>query len=112
MQDRTQPQTAKLTVGQRAKGLNQITRLRSQYWGDDGKTLRRFVADMQDKRDPQYAQNSRALSALLFLAGIPASRHALPLEAFTPEEREALITAMNQFRAMVSLFPKRLTIPL
>ena len=111
MSTKARPPSEALTLGQRTQGLNQITRLRAQYWNDDGKALRTFFNRVQDTRDPMSAQNRRALSALLFLAGIPASRHALPPEKLATEERTALVLAMNQLRAMVSLFPRRLMLP-
>lgn len=111
MPDQTITPVRTLNLGQRTCGLNQIAQLRAEFWGDDGRALKTFFATVRDRRDPLYDQNSRALSALLFLAGIPTSRHALSLEAFSAEEKASLILAMNQFRAMVSLFPKRLTLP-
>ncbi|WP_297200197.1 DUF5347 family protein [uncultured Pluralibacter sp.] len=100
-----------LNLGQRTRGLDRITQLRAELWHDDGRDLKKFFAAVRDRRDPLYDQNSRTLSALLFLAGIPVSRHALSPEAFSAEEKASLILAMNQFRAMVSLFPKRLALP-
>ncbi|MCM8075652.1 DUF5347 domain-containing protein, partial [Enterobacter hormaechei] len=60
---------------------------------------------------PQFEENNRALAAIFFLAKIPAARHELQLSELTTDEKKALITAMNHFRAVVSLFPKRLTMP-
>ena len=104
------PQTAPLMAGERLAGLNYVAELRAKHLGDNSKELERFVADMRDKRDPQHEENSRALSAIFFLAKIPGARHDLKLSELT-EEKKALITAMNHFRAVVSLFPKRLTMP-
>lgn len=100
-----------LNVGARLAGLNHVTALRARYWGDSEKEVARFVADMRDKRDPQFNENSRALAAIFYLAKIPAARHDSEFSALTTEEKKALITAMNHFRAVVSLFPKRLTMP-
>ncbi|ALR77752.1 DUF5347 family protein [[Enterobacter] lignolyticus] len=104
--------TAELSVGKRTEGLNRIAEIRMQHWGDDGKALQRFIDDMRDRRDPLSTENRRALSALFFLANIPSSRHELALNDLTTQEKRALIQAMNQCRAMVSLFPKRLTMSL
>ena len=101
-----------LKAGERLAGLNYITELRSRFWGDGGQEVERFFEDMRDKRDPQYEENIRALAAIFFLAKIPAARHELELSELTTDEKKALITAMNHFRAVVSLFPKRLTMPL
>ncbi len=101
-----------LKAGERLAGLNYITELRSRFWGDGWQEVERFFEDMRDKRDPQYEENSRALAAIFFLAKIPAARHELELSELTTDEKKALITAMNHFRAVVSLFPKRLTMPL
>ena len=105
------PQTAPLMVGERLVGLNYVAELRAKHLGDSSKELERFVADMRDKRDPQHEENSRALSAIFFMAKIPGARHDLKLSELTTEEKKALITAMNHFRAVVSLFPRRLTMP-
>jgi len=105
------PQAAPLMAGERLSGLNYVAELRAKHWGDSGKELERFVADMRDKRDPLFEENSRALSAIFYLAKIPNARHELKLSELTTEEKKALITAMNHFRAVVSLFPKRLTMP-
>lgn len=103
--------TVPLKAGERLAGLNHVAELRARYWGDSWKEVERFVDDMRDKRDPQFEENNRALAAIFFLAKIPAARHELELSELTTDEKKALITAMNHFRAVVSLFPKRLTMP-
>lgn len=103
--------TVPLRAGERLAGLNHVAELRARYWGDSWKEVERFVDDMRDKRDPQFEENNRALAAIFFLAKIPAARHELELSELTTDEKKALITAMNHFRAVVSLFPKRLTMP-
>lgn len=105
------PQAASLMVGERLAGLNYVAELRAKHLGYNRKELERFVADMRDKRDPQHEENSRTLPAIFFLAKIPGARYKLELSELTTEEKKALITAMNHFRAVVSLFPKRLTMP-
>ena len=103
--------SAPLTAGERLAGLNHIAELRARYWGDSWKEVERFIDDKRDKRDPQFEENSRAMAAIFFLAKIPTARHELELSELTTEEKKALITAMNHFRAVVSLFPRRLTMP-
>jgi hypothetical protein len=100
-----------LTAGERLVGLNHIAELRARFWGDSWNEVEQFIRDMRDKRDPLFEENSRALAAILFLAKIPTARHELELSELTTDEKKALITAMNHFRAVVSLFPKRLTMP-
>lgn len=102
---------APLMAGERLTGLNHIAELRARYWGDSWKEVERFINDMRNKRDPQFEENNRALAAIFFLAKIPAARHELDLSELTTDEKKALITAMNHFRAVVSLFPRRLTMP-
>ncbi|EHM50647.1 MAG: DUF5347 domain-containing protein [Yokenella regensburgei] len=103
--------TTPLTAGERLNGLNHVAELRARYWSDSWKDVEQFVDDMRDKRDPHVVENTRAMAAIFFLAKIPAARHELELSELTTEEKKALITAMNHFRAVVSLFPKRLTMP-
>ncbi|SCC31513.1 hypothetical protein GA0061071_112147 [Kosakonia oryzendophytica] len=100
-----------LSAGERLNGLNHIAELRTSHWGDSWPEVARFIEDLCDKRDAQYDENSRALAAIFFLARVPAARQALGPHALTLEEKRAVISAMNHFRAVVSLFPKRLTLP-
>lgn len=101
-----------LSVSDRAAGLDRLAEIRALYWEDNGKALEAFVAQMRDKRDPHYETNRRALAAIFWLANLPAARHDCKPAELTREEQQALVTAMNRFRAMVSLFPRRLTMPL
>ncbi|EDD4584835.1 hypothetical protein BRR39_09330 [Salmonella enterica subsp. enterica serovar Enteritidis] len=52
-----------------------------------------------------------ALAAIFFMAKIPAERHSISINELTTDEKRELIKAMNHFRAVVSLFPRRLTMP-
>ncbi|WLI76938.1 DUF5347 domain-containing protein [Kosakonia sp. H02] len=104
--------TAPLSAGERLAGLNHLSEIRSRYWGDSWSEVARFITDLRDKRDEQFEENSRALAAIFFLARVPAARQALDPQALTLDEKRAVIAAMNHFRAVVSLFPKRLTMPL
>lgn len=103
---------AEIKAGARVAGLNHVAELRSKLWGSDcGKDISRFMDDMRDVRDCNYHENKRALSAIFYLANIKTDRHELDFSELTTDERNALIRAMNHFRAVVSLFPKRLTLP-
>ena len=103
--------TVPLKAGERLAGLNHVAELRGKYWDDSWREVEGFVDGLSDKRNPQLEQKNRRLAAILFLAKIPAARHELELSELTTDEKKALITAMNHFRAVVSLFPKRLTMP-
>lgn len=108
-----QPATP-LKTGARFDGLNKIAELRSQLWGGygDNPEVERFISDMRDTTDSHYADNKRALGAIFFLAGIPAPRHDTEFNELTTAEKKAFITAMNHFKAVVSLFPKKLYMPI
>lgn len=100
-----------INTGARTTGLNHVAELRSRFWGDNSaKDISRFMDDMRDTRDSNYQENKRALSAIFYLANIKTDRHELDFSELTTDERNALIRAMNHFRAVVSLFPKRLTL--
>lgn len=104
--------TVPLTAGERVNGLNHVAALRSRYWGESGwQEITEFITRMRDKRDPCYEDNNRALAALFFLARIPITRHESDVSALSIDEKRSLILAMNQLRAVVSLFPKRLSMP-
>ena len=91
--------TVPLSPGERLNGLNHIAELRAKVFGLNIESeLERFIKDMRDPRDINNEQNKRALAAIFFMAKIPA-------------EKRELIKAMNHFRAVVSLFPRRLTMP-
>ncbi|MCX8962731.1 DUF5347 domain-containing protein [Erwinia psidii] len=101
-----------ITTGKRAAGLNHVAELRTRLFGDNSeKDISRFMDDMRDVRDSNYQENKRALSAIFYLANIKTDRHELDFNDLTTDERNSLIRAMNHFRAVVSLFPKRLTLP-
>lgn len=103
--------TVQMNAGQRADALNHISVLRTMMNGDCSHELKRFISVMRNNRDSQYEKNSRALSAIFFLANISKERHNVEYSELTSDEVKALISAMNHFRAVVSLFPKKLTLP-
>lgn len=100
-----------LNAGQRVTALNHLALIRSQFGGNCEKELSRFFDDMRDVRDSNYQENKRALSAILFLANIGKDRHDISFSELTTDERGALIRAMNHLKAVVSLFPKKMTLP-
>ena len=99
-----------LTAGQRVSALNHLAVIRSQFGVYSEKELSRFFNDMRDVRDSNYQENKRTLSAILFLANIGNTRHDVDFSELTTDEKTALIRAMNQLKAVVSLFPKRLAL--
>ncbi len=101
-----------LNTSQRLSGLNHIAEIRGRLWGDNWNEVARFIEDLRDKRDENAEENSRALAAIFFLARVPAARQALHPNALSLDEKRAVIAAMNHFRAVVSQFPQRLTMPL
>lgn len=104
--------TVPLSPGHRLDGLNHIAELRAKVFGLNVEPeLERFISDMRDQRDINHKQNERALAAIFFMAKIPADRHNVKMNELTTDEKRELIKAMNHFRAVVSLFPKRLTMP-
>ncbi|EPY4542687.1 DUF5347 domain-containing protein [Klebsiella pneumoniae] len=104
--------TVPLSPGHRLDGLNHIADLRAKVFGlNIEPELERFISDMRDQRDINHKQNERALAAIFFMAKIPADRHNVNMNELTTDEKRELIKAMNHFRAVVSLFPKRLTMP-
>ncbi|HGL6561529.1 TPA: DUF5347 family protein [Enterobacter hormaechei] len=104
--------TVPLSPGQRMEGLNRIAELRANVFGlNNEPELERFIKDMRDRRDINHKQNERALAAIFFMAKIPAERHGVNISDLTTDEKRELVKAMNHFRAVVSLFPKRLTMP-
>jgi hypothetical protein len=104
--------TVPLSPGQRLNGLNHIAELRAKVFGlNIEHELERFINEMRDPCDINHKQNERALAAIFFMAKIPAERHSVSINELTTDETRELIKAMNHFRAVVSLFPNRLTMP-
>ena len=104
--------TVPLSPGERLNGLNHIAELRAKIFGLNIESeLERFIKDIRDSRDINSEQNKRALAAIFFMAKIPAERHSISINELTTDEKRELIKAMNHFRAVVSLFPRRLTMP-
>ncbi|HIE9212234.1 TPA: DUF5347 domain-containing protein [Klebsiella variicola subsp. variicola] len=105
--------TVPLSPGHRLDGLNHIAELRAKVFGLNIESeLERFINDMRNPRDINHKQNERALAAIFFMAKIPAERHSVKVSELTTDEKRELIKAMNHFRAVVSLFPKRLIMPI
>ncbi|HDS1151338.1 TPA: DUF5347 domain-containing protein [Pluralibacter gergoviae] len=104
--------TVSLSPGERLGGLNHIAELRAKVFGlNIEPELERFIKDMRNPRDVNNKQNERALAAIFFMAKIPAERHSVNISELTTDEKRELVKVMNHFRAVVSLFPKRLTMP-
>ena len=104
--------TRTISPGERYDGLNHIAELRAKVFGSNIESeLERFIKDMNDPRDVNNKQNKRALAAIYYMANIPAERHSVKISELTTDEKRELIKAMNHFRTVVSLFPKRLTMP-
>lgn len=101
-----------ISAGSRVSALNRIAAIRREVFKEDSTAeLHRFFDEMRDVRDPLHKENRRALGAILYLANIPAARHDVDFSELTIAEQAALIAAMNQLRAVVSLFPRRLSMP-
>lgn len=104
--------TVPLSPGERIDGLNYIAELRAKAFGETSDAeLARFIHAMRDPAGKHHQQNERALAALFYMAKIPTARHPGNITLLTSDEKRALIAAMNAFRAVVSLFPKRLSMP-
>lgn len=104
--------TRSISPSERYEGLNHIAELRAKVFGINIESeLERFINEMSDPQDANNKQNKRALAAIFFMANIPAERHGVKISELTTDEKRELIKAMNHFRAVVSLFPKRLTMP-
>ncbi|MNV04805.1 hypothetical protein D3C71_951130 [compost metagenome] len=88
-----------------------MAELRTRYWGSNSKELESFFDTLRETHAPLYQDNRRVLAAIFFLAKIPAARHELQFNSLTGDEKKALISAMNHLRAVVSLIPKRLSMP-
>ncbi|PWC10913.1 hypothetical protein B4923_15490 [Brenneria roseae subsp. americana] len=102
-----------LSVGARTDGLNHIAMLRRKHFLTDcEKDICRFIDDMRDKIDPACHENKRVLSAIFYLADIDKERHDVNFNELTTDEKKRLIKAMNKLKAVVSLFPRHLTLPL
>lgn len=104
--------TVPLSTCQRLNCLNHIAELRAQVFGPNiERELERFINEIRDTSDINHKQNERALAAIFFMAKIPAERHSVNISELITDETRELIKAMNHFRVVMSLFPKRLAMP-
>ncbi|CDG88137.1 DUF5347 family protein [Xenorhabdus nematophila] len=106
----TEQRAFKLPIESRVNGLNQLAKIRAQVFKSGNERLAIFIDEMRDKRNPQYADNKRLLSAIFYLARIGTDRHGLELCQFTPEERVSLIKAVNLIKAASGILPDKLSL--
>lgn len=72
--------------------------------------IRQFIKEMKQPINNGEHDNSRVLSLIFFLAEVPQGRHKLEFDELTKDEQIRLIHAINQLKAVASIFPKDLAI--
>lgn len=98
------------SLTERTEGLNQASRVRTSLFhlnkdNPDNRELAGFIEYLR-------LNDERALSMIFYLAGIKSNQHQLSFDAFNKEEKQLIITAINQIKALAALLPKNIAMPI
>ncbi len=98
------------TLDSRVNGLNQAAKLRTSVFhfdksNPDNRELIGFIEYLR-------LNDERVLNMIFYLAGIKSDQHQLGFDEFNKEEKQSIITAINQIKALSALLPKHIAMPI
>ncbi|WP_254879843.1 DUF5347 family protein [Providencia rettgeri] len=98
------------TFESRVNGLNQAAKLRTSVFhcdkqNPDNRELAGFIEYLR-------LSDVRMLNMIFYLAEIKSNQHHLGFDEFNKEEQQAIISAINQIKALTALFPKHIAMPI
>ncbi|BBG60515.1 DUF5347 family protein [Providencia rustigianii] len=98
------------TLSARVYGMNQAARLRTKIFhtnkgNPDNRELVGFIEYLR-------LNDERMLNMILYLAEIKNSKHHLSFDDFNKEEKQSIISAINQIKALAALLPKHIAMPI
>ncbi|MEQ4672200.1 DUF5347 family protein [Providencia manganoxydans] len=98
------------SLAERTEGLNQASRVRTSLFHQnkddpDNRELAGFIEYLR-------LNDERALSMIFYLSGIKSNQHQLSFDEFNKEEKQLIITAINQIKALAALLPKNIAMPI
>ncbi|WP_265524193.1 DUF5347 family protein [Providencia rustigianii] len=98
------------TFESRINGLNQAAKLRTSVFhcdkqNPDNRELAGFIEYLR-------LSDVRMLNMIFYLAEIKSNQHHLGFDEFNKEEQQAIISAINQIKALAALLPKHIAMPI
>ncbi|MGG7474974.1 DUF5347 family protein [Providencia sp. R1] len=98
------------TFENRVNELNQAAKLRTSVFhcnkqNPDNRELAGFIEYLR-------LSNVRMLNMIFYLAEIKSNQHHLGFDEFNKEEQQAIISAINQIKALAALLPKHIAMPI
>jgi hypothetical protein len=72
------------------------------------KAMAKFIKNMRDPANNQKRNNEMLLHVIFNLAGFPESKYNAQYEDLTKEEKQSLIEAMVQYKAVADYMPRLL----
>lgn len=98
------------SIEYRVSELNKAAQLRTIVFHSDkecpdNKELSGFIEYLR-------LNDVRMLNMIFYLAGINSDKHHLALEDFSKEDKQAIISAINQVKVLAALLPKHIAMPI
>lgn len=101
-----------IPLDMRISGLNKTAELKSKVFGLNNEALKFFMLEMRDRFSQHHEENKKFLGVILYMAGIEKERHDCKFEDLTTTEIFNIVKAINHIKAVTSLLPKNLALPL
>lgn len=106
------------SLDEKIDGMNRAAKVRGALFIKNGSIngkeinagMTVFLKEMRCRTNNRARENSRVLSAIFFLAGIDKAKHDSDFKSLNEDEQIRLIEAMNQIKAVTSIFPTDLAI--
>lgn len=106
------------SLDEKIDGMNRAAKVRGKLFENkdriNGKKINRgmdvFLKEMRCSSNNRERENKRVLSAIFFLAEIEKQKHELDFCELNEYEQLRLIEAINQIKAVASIFPTDLAI--
>ncbi|HBL6943165.1 TPA: DUF5347 domain-containing protein [Morganella morganii] len=103
-----------MTIDEKIDGMNIAAKMRANLFQIQGKPLNAgmgdFMKELRSHSNNKVRNNNRVLSMIFFLAEIEKEKHGLKFEQLTHNEQVRFIEAINQIKAVASIFPTDLAI--
>ncbi|HGN0867759.1 hypothetical protein GKR71_18995 [Providencia sp. wls1922] len=98
------------SIEYRVSELNKAAQLRTTVFHSnkecpDNKELSGFIEYLR-------LSDVRMLNMIFYLAGINSDKHQLMLEDFSKEDKQSIISAINQVKVLAALLPKHIAMPI
>lgn len=106
------------SLDEKINGLNRTAKVRGKLFDKkdcvNGKKINAgmnvFLKEIRSTSNNRERDNGRVLNAIFFLAEIDKTKHSLEFDELSEDEQIRLIEAINQMKAVTSIFPTDLAI--